>query len=75
MPPKVRELERRLKKAGFVKRRKRGKGSHRWYEHPDLPGVVVNISGQPGDDSKPFQEDEVREALIALYEQSRSSND
>ena len=38
-----------------------GKGSHRNYEH--LTGVRVTISGQPGDDAKPYQEREARDAI------------
>lgn len=59
MPRKLRQLIRDLKKAGFVNRG--GKGSHRNFEHPD--GRRVTLSGQTGDDAKPYQEREVKEAI------------
>ena len=59
MPREVRELIQDLESAGFVDRG--GKGSHRNYEHPT--GGRVTISGQPGDDAKPYQEREVRRAI------------
>lgn len=52
MPRKVRELIRDLEKIGFVNRG--GKGSHRNYKHPQ--GAKITISGNPGDDAKPYQE-------------------
>lgn len=59
MPRKVRELVRDLEKAGFVNRG--GKGSHRNFEHPT--GVRVTISGQDGEDAKPYQERAIRSAI------------
>jgi predicted RNA binding protein YcfA (HicA-like mRNA interferase family) len=56
MPQKIRELIRELERAGFVNRG--GKGSHGNFEHPN--GIRVTISGQPGDDAKPYQEPEVK---------------
>jgi predicted RNA binding protein YcfA (HicA-like mRNA interferase family) len=64
MPRKVRELIGDLERAGFINRG--GKGPHRNYEHPR--GGRVTLSGQPGDDAKPYQEREVRRAI----EESRS---
>ena len=63
MPRKIRELKRTLREAGFQRRPKRGKGSHTWWTHPDVPGLAVNLSGGDDDDAKPYQEDEVREAV------------
>jgi predicted RNA binding protein YcfA (HicA-like mRNA interferase family) len=59
MPPKVRELERELADAGFVKRA--AKGSHRKWVHPS--GVTLIISGKAGEDAKPYQEKAVEEAV------------
>jgi predicted RNA binding protein YcfA (HicA-like mRNA interferase family) len=59
MPPKVKDLIRQLENAGFIDRG--GKGSHRNFEHPK--GMRVTISGQPGDDAKPYQEREVRKNI------------
>ena len=59
IPPKIRELVRDLERAGFVSRG--GKGSHRNYEHPK--GGRITISGQLGNDAKPYQVREVRKKI------------
>jgi predicted RNA binding protein YcfA (HicA-like mRNA interferase family) len=59
MPRKIRQLMRDLERAGFTDRG--GKGNHRNYEHPK--GVRVTLSGQSGDDAKPYQEREVKRAI------------
>lgn len=59
MPPKIKELILKLEEAGFIDRG--GKGSHRNFEHPK--GMRVTVSGQPGDDAKPYQEREVRKNI------------
>ncbi len=56
MPVKIRELIAALKAAGFVQRG--GKGSHRNFTHPC--GAKITVSGNLGDDAKPYQEREVR---------------
>lgn len=61
MSRKVRQLIADLEQAGFVIRG--GKGSHRNFTHPK--GLRVTLSGQPGDDAKPYQERDVRRALDA----------
>ena len=45
-----------LKRAGFINRG--GKGSHRNFMH--ISGVVITLSGHPGDDIKPYQEKMVK---------------
>lgn len=64
MPRKVRHLIADLEKAGFVDRG--GKGSHRNFTHPK--GIRVTMSGQPGENAKPYQERDVRRALDAVKE-------
>jgi predicted RNA binding protein YcfA (HicA-like mRNA interferase family) len=59
MPRKIRDLIRDLEQAGFANRG--GKGSHRNFEHPK--GLRVTVSGQLGDDAKPYQEREVRRVI------------
>jgi predicted RNA binding protein YcfA (HicA-like mRNA interferase family) len=59
MARKVRELMSDLERAGFVNRG--GKGNHRNYLH--RRGLRVTLSGNPGDDAKPYQEHEVRRAI------------
>ncbi len=56
MPRKIKDLIRELEKAGFVNRG--GKGSHRNFIHSK--GIVITISGKPGDDAKPYQEKQVK---------------
>jgi len=56
MPRKIRDLIYDLEQAGFLNRG--GKGSHRNYEHNK--GIRVTISGQLGEDAKPYQEREVK---------------
>jgi predicted RNA binding protein YcfA (HicA-like mRNA interferase family) len=60
MPPKVRELIAELEAAGFVN--DGGKGSHRNYVQPHRPKPVT-ISGSSGEDAKPYQEKNVRDAI------------
>jgi predicted RNA binding protein YcfA (HicA-like mRNA interferase family) len=59
MPRKVRQLIADVEKAGFVNRG--GRGSHRNFEHPK--GARITVSGQPGDDAKPYQEKEARRKI------------
>ena len=56
MPRKIRQLITDLRKAGFINTG--GRGSHRTYEHPK--GPIVVISGNLGDDAKPYQEKQVK---------------
>ena len=63
MPKKIRELKAILRKAGFVQRS--GKGSHTVWSHPESSWKIV-LSGQDGDDAKPYQERDVRTALEQL---------
>jgi predicted RNA binding protein YcfA (HicA-like mRNA interferase family) len=60
MPPKIRELIQRLKKAGFLDRG--GKGSHRNFTHPNC-SMPITLSGNPGDDARPYQERQVQTAI------------
>jgi len=62
VPPKIRELEARLRVAGFV--RQAAKGSHRKWAHPS--GRYVVISGGAGDDAKKYQEQQVQDAIAAV---------
>jgi predicted RNA binding protein YcfA (HicA-like mRNA interferase family) len=59
MPRKIRGLIRDLEMAGFIDRG--GKGSHRNSVHES--GVLVTLSGKPGDDAKPYQERTVLEKI------------
>jgi predicted RNA binding protein YcfA (HicA-like mRNA interferase family) len=59
MPRKIRELIRELERAGFVNRG--GKGDHRNFAH--AKGIRLTLSGQPGNDAKPYQERAVRKKI------------
>ena len=62
MPRKIRQLLADLRASGFVEIRSGGKGSHRKFLHPRYPGAVT-VSGKPGDDAKPYQEQQIRRAV------------
>lgn len=64
MPRKIRELIKELEKAGFVSRG--GRGSHQNYLH--AKGIVLTISGTPGDDAKPYQEKIVKKKIQEAQE-------
>ena len=64
---KIRELEARLRQAGF--RRQAAKGSHRKWIHPS--GKLVIMSGSEGDDAKRYQENQVDEAVAAITKPSK----
>lgn len=59
---KIRELIQDLKKAGFYEIPGRGKGSHRKFTHLKYAGAVT-LSGKSGDDAKPYQERQVKQAI------------
>ena len=63
MPKKIRQLKGMLRKAGFKQRP--GKGSHTRWWHPKVPAVKVTLSGNDGDDAKPYQEQQVEDAIRA----------
>ena len=62
MPRKIRELVKDLTDAGFYEIQGGGKGSHRKFTHSKYRGAVT-ISGQCGEDAKPYQERQVKRAV------------
>ena len=58
MPPKIRDLEKQLKKAGFANRG--GKGDHRNWKKG---GILFTIDGKSGQDAKPYQIKGVKQAI------------
>lgn len=62
MPRKLRELVHDLKEAGFYEISGGGKGSHRKFTHVRYAGAVT-LSGKHGDDAKPYQERQVKQAI------------
>ena len=67
MPRKVRELVADLLANGFAEIAGGGKGSHRNFVHDRHPGALT-LSGQAGDDAKPYQEKQIRKALEVIHE-------
>ena len=61
MPRKIRQLIADLASAGFAQV-SGGKGSHRKFRHPKRPGAVI-LNGAAGDDARPYQETQVRNAV------------
>lgn len=68
MPPKIRELKAALRGAGFTDRP--GKGSHTVWGHPLLRRRVT-LSGNDGDDAKPYQQRDIRDALTDVERAQR----
>jgi hypothetical protein len=64
VPRKIRQLKADLRNAGFVELKGRGKGSHTVWEHPVLAGTLT-LSGNDGDDARPYQERNVQQAITA----------
>jgi predicted RNA binding protein YcfA (HicA-like mRNA interferase family) len=60
MPRKIRDLIKDLEDAGFVNRG--GKGSHRNFAHSKVTRPIT-ISGNLGDDARPYQEKAVKLAI------------
>lgn len=60
MPQKIRELIKKLERAGFADRG--GKGSHRNFVHPKV-AKPVTVSGNPGNDALSYQERDVMKAI------------
>jgi hypothetical protein len=61
MPPKIRNLKSDLGKAGFFW--EPGKGSHTHWIFEQDPTIRVLLSGGDGDDAKPYQVKDVRQAI------------
>ena len=64
VPPKVRDLVRRLETVGF--RNRGGKGNHWNFKHPR--GLRITLSGSLRADAKPYQEKAVKVAVAKVSE-------
>jgi len=62
VPRKIRELKADLRRAGYQRIPRRGKGSHDSWAHPDVPGTVT-IAGNDGSDAQHYQEIQTRSAV------------
>jgi hypothetical protein len=59
MPRKIRELIQDLREARSYEIPGGGKGTHRKFAHASYAGAVT-LSGQTGDEAKPYQERQVK---------------
>ena len=71
MAKKIRELIQILTAAGFYEIAGGGKGSHRKFTHTRYPGAVT-LSGKSGDDAKPYQERQVKQAIDDVKEKVKN---
>ena len=60
MPPEIKQLIKKLERAGFVNRG--GKGRHRNFAYPNVAKPII-ISGKAGDDALHYQERDVKKAI------------
>jgi predicted RNA binding protein YcfA (HicA-like mRNA interferase family) len=65
MPKKIRELIQDLKKSQFYEIVGAGKGSHRKFTHLKYTGAVT-LSGKLGNEAKPYQERDVKQAIESI---------
>ncbi len=72
MPKKIKELKKLLRKAGFTE--KPAKGSHTKWSHPLVSGKIV-LSGKDGNDAKPYQEQDVEQAIKKIKEIQQQGED
>ncbi len=66
MPRKVCELRADLRREGFYVLRQAG--SHETWSHLEASDLRITVSGNDGDDAKPYQERQVQGKLVALRE-------
>jgi HicA toxin of bacterial toxin-antitoxin, len=69
MPRKIRQLKADLRRAGA--RQTAQEGSHTKWKHPLVPGMLIELAGDDGDDAKPYQERDLRDALRRIDEAKR----
>jgi len=69
MPRKLRQLKADLRRAGAFQVSQ--EGSHTKWKHALVPGSMLILSGNDGDDAKPYQERALRDVLRAIAEVRR----
>lgn len=69
MPRKIRQLKADMRRARA--RLTHEKGDHEKWRHPLVPDLYVELSGNDGDDAKPYQEKQVRNFLRRIAEAER----
>jgi predicted RNA binding protein YcfA (HicA-like mRNA interferase family) len=63
MPLKVRKLKQMLRRAGFNLMPGRGKGSHSMWRHSRYADLIVELSGNDGDDARQYHEADVKRKI------------
>ncbi len=71
MPRKIRQLKTDLRQVGAYQVSQ--EGSHTKWKHPSALDITVVLSGHDGDDAKPYQEKAVREFLLQIAKEKRST--
>ncbi len=69
MPRKIRQLKADMRRARARLTHK--VGDHEKWRHPLVPDLYVELSGNDGDDAKPYQEKQVRDFLRRIAEAER----
>ena len=69
MPRKLRQLKADLRRAGAFQVSQ--EGSHAKWKHALVPGSMLILAGNDGDDAKPYQERALRDVLRAIAEVRR----
>ena len=72
MPRKKREIRAEYRAHGFVQLPRRGKGSHTVFQHP-LVAATYTVAGGDGDDARPYDEKNLREAIEAAQAAERAA--
>ena len=63
-----RQVMRALQRAGFVTVHRRGRGSHRYFRHPDWPHVLIVIPHHPKDIKRSLLHSIVKDAGLTVEE-------
>jgi len=50
-------------------------GDHTKWKHDMVPGTLMELSGASGDDAKPYQERDLRLALVRIAAAERAKRD
>lgn len=63
-----RQVIRALERGGFVMVRRRGRGSHRYFKHPDRPKVLVAVPYHPKDIKRSLLRAIIKDAGLTVEE-------
>ncbi len=71
MPRKIRQLKTDLRRAGAIQVAQ--EGSHTKWTHPQVRGLLIELSGADGDDAKRYQERDLQAALRRILEATQGT--